>query len=170
MQHQFSNRNVIFWLQHSNLLKSAMVFQRYSHCAGLCKPILKVSVFNSYIKLTLFIKCYWPNTVKNTQRHEDLLRMTTSTAKPCLGWKRTNALNSLNTTLRLKVCNSGQSKFPMCSKILPEKKKWLHFQKVPVPVFIIPLLLFERLRQTEQKSDSLKWRKHHAWHHIHPVS
>lgn len=40
--------------------------------------------------------------------------------------------------------------FPRAGKFFP-RKKWLHFQKVPVSMFIIPLLLFERPRQTEQK-------------------
>lgn len=33
-----------------------------------------------------------------------------------------NALNSLNNIGLLNVCNSGQSKFPTCSKILLEEK------------------------------------------------
>lgn len=138
---------------------------------GLCKPILKVSIFNSYIKLTLFIECYWPNAVKHTQRHKDLLRMTTSTAKRCLGWKRMNALNSLNNTVPLNVCNSGQSKFPKCSKT---EEKMASFSEGSSPsVYHSSAAVWKtqtnrtKIWLTEmEKTSRLSW----TWHHVHPVT
>lgn len=55
---------------------------------GLCKPLLKVSVFNSYIKLTLFIECYWPNAVKTTQiKTQEFAQDDHKYSKPLLGVK-----------------------------------------------------------------------------------
>lgn len=130
---------------------------------GLCKPILKVSVLNSYIKLTLFIECYWPNTAKKpTQRHKDLLRMATSRAKACSWWKRINALNSLNNTAPMNVCNSGQSQFVMCRTLCEEKLP--SFSEGSSPCAFTPLLLFVKTQRNKTKI----WPRRKQ--HIHPVS
>lgn len=107
-------------------LNQSWYFRGAQIVQGLCKTILKVSVFNSYTKSTLFIQRYWPNTAKKTphkQRHNNWLRVTTSKAKTLSRWKRRNALNSWNKTVLLNVCNSGQSNLPMCSKTPPKEKK-----------------------------------------------
>lgn len=58
--------------------------------------------------------------------------MTTSTAKPCSGWKRMNALDSPNNAVPLSACSSGQSQWPTCSTI-PPREKMASFSESPSP-------------------------------------
>lgn len=104
---------------------------------GLCKPILKVSVFNSYIKSTLFIECYWPNTVKNTQiKTQGFAQDDHKYSKTLFRVKENECpqfFKQYSATECLQFWSEQVS--PRAVKFSP-RKKWLRFREVPVPVFI----------------------------------
>lgn len=111
---------------------------------GLCKPILKVSIFNSYIKSTLFVECYWPNTVKNTQIKTQRFAQDDHKYSKTLFRVKENECPQLFKQYSAIECLQFWSEqvSPRAVKFFP-RKKWLRFREVPVPVFIIPLLLLK---------------------------
>lgn len=61
-----------------------------------------------------------------------------------------NALNSLNNTVPMNVCNSGQSQFLMCCKTLREEKM-PSFSEGSSPSGFTPLLMFVKTQRNRTK-------------------
>lgn len=61
----------------------------------------------------------------------------------------------------MNVCNSDQSQFLMCSKILREEKT-PSFSEGSSSSVSTPLLLFVKTQRNRIKTWLSKWRKHHS--------